>query len=243
VWQMEPMSSEAPQEPVPSASAGGPPASTPPPSAGERDSPEERLARLEHAIPAALCASSALVSQAVGYVPKVRSALSATPANVTDAEHYLLLGEALVSRATHSDDCRRRVALIVWVYSAAWLALAAWGWLSLDQLVTDGFSRTLIICGLSGIVGGITQALYGLRVHVARRGFDEALLNWYYSKPITGMILGPIAHAVLTAMFGEATPLQAMPAPIGRRLWLSRSASWLATANGSASSWWIRCSP
>jgi hypothetical protein len=57
-----------------------------------------------------------------------------------------------------------------------------------------------------GGIGGVTGALYGLWVHVARdRDYDPEYAVWYYTNPLMGLILGLFVFVVAQVGLSEVT--------------------------------------
>jgi hypothetical protein len=177
---------------------------------------EERLLELEKAIDEAyqevrlkVGTSEEITTDCYNKLLKARDiVVRRDAAMIAQAEYYIELVQARLSRAADSDAAARKYQWPILIWGLFWCAvllsllvllnetwfqeiIASYG-LGSTWLDMDVFLSTMIWGG----VGGVVAVLYSLFKHVGRRDFDRHYNLSYLGKPFLGLILGATTFMV-----------------------------------------------
>jgi len=162
--------------------------------------------------------SQRLAEQLVDRLAEARNRLMADRGQYEEAVRQVSNVKYQLNRSRHSSLTQQ--PRIILVYQLLFLVLLVVGFVAVGRLndIFTGKGTPLdnfIWAVLTGGVGGVTGALYGLWVHVSRdQDYEPQFALWYYSNPLIGLLLGGLVHILLLAgMLTAAGGQSVAPSP------------------------------
>ncbi|MEW6096342.1 MAG: hypothetical protein AB1567_07440 [bacterium] len=121
-----------------------------------------------------------------------------------ETEYYISLTKSLLVRAKKSKEYQESHGRNIVLYELLCLAIL----LLLIPTIIFRFKgeEVLLLVGVPiqyyiwGGIGGIMAALYGFVRHASQRTLDVQFVQWYYIKPVLGIIIGPIIYLLFTCI-------------------------------------------
>ncbi|HKZ54007.1 MAG TPA: hypothetical protein VJ123_00890 [Anaerolineales bacterium] len=152
-----------------------------------------------------------LARQLLDRIERARNQLMAGRENFEEAERVLNEAEYRIHLAARVTEWSASIGKRLLVYELAWVLVIALGMLYLPRLAQDVAQSAFaagesVLSDLSvilntmlwGGLGGVVNALVGLRTHVARdQDFDRQWAMWYVTNPIMGIVLGAFVFLIV----------------------------------------------
>ena len=152
-----------------------------------------------------------LARQLLDRIERARNQLMAGRENFEEAERVLNEAEYRIHLAARVREWSASIGKRLLVYELAWVLVIALGMLYLPRLAQDVAQSAFaagesVLSDLSvilntmlwGGLGGVVNALVGLRTHVARdQDFDRQWAMWYVTNPIMGIVLGAFVFLIV----------------------------------------------